>query len=226
MPNEGPLSNKETVSFPQISHDDSHLDQIEYEKNFIDIYKGFASQNRLASEAPPSNGVSTAALPLNPALLLNPKGYTGPSRPIPASDTTNNYSDPGGAGFLDFQFSSPNDGTGSSASTPSSFLHGTESITQSHASTPVNGFGAMFERMNNVQERVSMPQPKRRRVEAEDDTINPSGFGSSSGGVLGQYVKDKREEAAKNPALERVDTVDLTTASKSRNRVVPREQMN
>ncbi|KAH6659718.1 SNF2 family N-terminal domain-containing protein [Truncatella angustata] len=144
-------------------------------------------------------------------MLLNPKGYASPSHAGPAAAATNGQGSSNDTSFLDFQFSNPNDDTGSSASTPSSFFHqGPEGAVRSHTNTPVNGFGSMFERMNNVQERTAMPQLKRRKVQAEDNDMIPSNFGGGGSGMLGQYVKEKREEDSKNPALRSVDTVDLT----------------
>lgn len=67
-----------------------------------------------------------------------------------------------------------------------------------------------------------MPEPKRRKVEAEENGLNPASFGSGGSGILGQYIKDRREEAAQNPALQRVDTVDLTANGKSRIRIIPK----
>ncbi|KAK9770337.1 putative SWI/SNF-related matrix-associated actin-dependent regulator of chromatin subfamily A member 3-like 1 [Seiridium cardinale] len=213
---EGPEGNGKVTFHTQTTHDDSYIDRIRHGKNFINRYKGFPAQDRFTNAPPAANAISASGLPLNPALLLNPKGYVGSPKPSPGATggTSNGNGDLSDASFLDFQFTSPNDGTASSASTPSSFLpQGYDSAEHSHAHTPVNGFGTMFERMNNLQERTSMPQPKRRKVEAEENGPALSGFGNGGSGMLGQYVKDRREEAAKNPALQRVDTVDLSRRS-------------
>ncbi|ETS83325.1 hypothetical protein PFICI_05201 [Pestalotiopsis fici W106-1] len=201
----------------QYTRDDNDLDQIQHEEDiFIDKYKGFHPPNNFANGSPAASSAPAPNMPINPALLLNPKGYAAPTKPptTAQSEETNGNANSSDMRFLDFQFSSPNDGTGSSASTPSSFFpQDPDSAIHSHAHTPVNGFGNMFERMNNVQARTSMPQIKRRKVDTDGDDPTSSGFGGGGGGgsgMLGQYVKDKREEAAKNPALQRVDTVDLS----------------
>ncbi|KAF7534943.1 hypothetical protein G7054_g5773 [Neopestalotiopsis clavispora] len=201
------------------ARDDNDISREQYaQETFIDKYKGFQPPPNFANGPPAaSNGAASSAsmMPINAALLLNPKGYGAPTRPPPTAQNEDlngngNLSD---AGLLDFQFSSPNDGTGSSASTPSSFFpQDPDSAIHSHTHTPVNGFGSMFERMNNVQARTSMPQPKRRKVETDGDEPSSSGFGGGGGGsgMMGQYIQAKREEDAKNPALQRVDTVDLS----------------
>jgi hypothetical protein len=71
----------------------------------------------------------------------------------------------------------------------------------------------MFERMNNVQERTSVPQQKRRKMETEENRSTPASFGTGGGGILGQHLKDEREKAAKNAVQQRVDTVDLSRKS-------------
>ncbi|UZP42169.1 hypothetical protein NXS19_009985 [Fusarium pseudograminearum] len=71
-----------------------------------------------------------------------------------------------------FQFSSPNDtpsaGPSSRSSTPGSYANG------------FNGTGNFIERMNNVQHRSVVPQPKRRRTEDSDGVhqfMTPQGHG-------------------------------------------------
>ncbi|KAF5666232.1 hypothetical protein FHETE_6354 [Fusarium heterosporum] len=103
-----------------------------------------------------------------------------------------------------FQFSSPNDtpsaGPSSRSSTPgSSYANG------------FNGAGNFIERANNVQHRSLVPQPKRRRTEDSENgfhhMMTPPVHGG--GGVLGQYVTDRRKEGngvTASPSM----TVDLT----------------
>ncbi|KAF5018355.1 hypothetical protein F66182_9666 [Fusarium sp. NRRL 66182] len=105
-----------------------------------------------------------------------------------------------------FQFSSPNDtpsaGPSSRSSTPgSSYANG------------FNGAGNFIERMNNVQHRSAVPQPKRRRTEDGDgfhNLVTPPVHGSS--GMLGQYVTEKRKEASSATASPSM-TVDLTSGT-------------
>lgn len=104
-----------------------------------------------------------------------------------------------------FQFSSPNDtpsaGPSSRSSTPgSSYANG------------FNGTGNFIERMNNVQHRSVVPQPKRRRTEDSEGVhqfMTPPVQGG--GGMLGQYVTDKRKEANSATASPSMMTVDLTS---------------
>ncbi|ORY63115.1 SNF2 family N-terminal domain-containing protein [Pseudomassariella vexata] len=122
---------------------------------------------------------------------------------------TNGLNRSGSSASLDFQFSSPNDGSVSNTSTPVSYYSHLDD-SHSHNPTPVNGFGNMFERQHNIQQRSSVPQPKRRKVETDDTANQNHGFGSGGSGMMGQYVKDKREEAARIPPNKHVPTVDLT----------------
>lgn len=73
----------------------------------------------------------------------------------------------------------------------------------------------MFARMNNIQKRTSTPQLKRRKLGSEGDSPATNGFRGGGSGVIGQYVKDKRDEAAQHTSARGVETVDLTDGSKS-----------
>lgn len=70
----------------------------------------------------------------------------------------------------------------------------------------------MIERMNNIEHRTFVPQPKRRKLQNEEDINFSHGFNGSSGGMLGEHVKERREVAANHPTLKSVETVDLTEA--------------
>ena len=103
-----------------------------------------------------------------------------------------------------FQFSSPNDtpsaGPSSRSSTPgSSYANG------------FNGAGNLIERMNNVQHRSVVPQPKRRRTEDSEGVHQFMTPVQGGGGMLGQYVTDKRKEANSSTASPSMMTVDLTS---------------
>lgn len=77
-----------------------------------------------------------------------------------------------------------------------------------------NGYGAMIERMNNLEQRTVTPQ-KRRKVETEDGFEQKPGFGSGGSGMMGEYIKEKREENSKRLANTQVEMVDLTSGSRS-----------
>ncbi|KAK6214450.1 Phosphatidylinositol 4-kinase LSB6 [Pestalotiopsis sp. IQ-011] len=210
---ESPQRQDDMASRKQFTREDNHVDRAAQhdEGSIIDTNKGFPAEHPFAHSPPAPSGPSASnGMPINPAMLLNPRGYQ-PS-PTFRSEETNGHANSNDAGYLDFQFSTPNDGTGSSASTPSAFFpQDSGSAIHSHAHTPVNGYGNMVERLNNVQARSSVPQPKRRKVDADGNDATSSGFGGGGGsGMLGQYIMDRREEAAKDPALQRVDTVDLS----------------
>ncbi|KAI0840823.1 SNF2 family N-terminal domain-containing protein [Hypoxylon sp. FL0890] len=154
-------------------------------------------------EASLQNGPSR--LNLNPALLLNPKGYNGPS-PSPRQNVpsrpplngSNNSAD------VEFQFSNPQDGFATAAQ---------PAYTNGHAPTQPNNFGDMIDRMNNVEQRTFAPQIKRRKVEAEDSIDPVYAFRNGGSGEVGQYVRDKRQEAANQQfSTKRVEAVDLTDA--------------
>lgn len=71
--------------------------------------------------------------------------------------------------------------------------------------------GGWIERMNNVQHRSTIPQAKRRKVEDRDGSQDGSNGAprGGNGGILGEYVKDRRMEANGSSASQAM-TVDLT----------------
>ncbi|KAI5463322.1 SNF2 family DNA-dependent ATPase [Mariannaea sp. PMI_226] len=163
----------------------------------------------------------------NPAVLLQPNRRNTIDASNPAlrqlsapqtlmrSQPTSNPND-----SVVFQFSSPNDspsaGPSSRASTPGSM----------HANG-VNGVGGWIERMNNVQHRSNVPQPKRRRT--EDWEMSQDGGPAvirSGSGILGDYVQENRGEADGSTASQAM-TVDLTDGNDDEEVVVirdPREE--
>lgn len=74
-----------------------------------------------------------------------------------------------------------------------------------------NGVGGWIERMNNVQSRSTVPEAKRRRTEDGQDFAARSNNIPVRGGsgMLGHYVKERREEAD-GSGLQQTMTVDLT----------------
>ena len=195
--------------FAQLSraHDDTYI----LSRQDIPSRNGYAN-------APTNHAAS--GMGLNPAMLLNPRGFAAAARTNNESGqstpTSGLQRSSGSTASLDFHFSSPNGGTASGASTPPSFIHAHSGMSESHSPSPVNGLGTMLERLNNVQDRTTAPQPKRRKLEtielddSADEQQNRSRFGSGGSSILGQHVKDRRGEAAKTPSLSRLNTVDLT----------------
>jgi len=73
------------------------------------------------------------------------------------------------------------------------------------------GQGAMLERQHGVTKREAMPQKRPQRSEDTDDQDNKKRQkfeGGSKGGVIGQYVKEKRQEGQDEAGPANV--VDLT----------------
>lgn len=145
---------------------------------------------------------------LDPRALLNPKGYQatapasphGPRVPLSASNSP---------APLEFQFSTPTY-TQSHFDIPNAQAGPVETNEQFQAQP--NGFGGMIERVNNVEQRTHVPQSKRRRVEAVDNKSALQHHGGVGSGMIGQYVKERRDEAASQTPSKRVETVDLTDA--------------
>ncbi|KAK0643518.1 DNA repair and recombination protein RAD5C [Cercophora newfieldiana] len=75
-----------------------------------------------------------------------------------------------------------------------------------------NGFGRQIERLNNVQERPAVPQPKRRKTQTESDPPHAGSFYGGSSGMLGDHLKQQPEpdSGRHKPALKPAETVDLT----------------
>ncbi|KAI9171188.1 SNF2 family DNA-dependent ATPase [Paramyrothecium foliicola] len=74
-----------------------------------------------------------------------------------------------------------------------------------------SGVGSWIERVSNVQNRSVAPQPKRRKVDDSEGSQDGASVPvrSGGGGILGEYVKEKRKEGNSNLASPAM-TVDLT----------------
>ncbi|TVY42913.1 putative SWI/SNF-related matrix-associated actin-dependent regulator of chromatin subfamily A member 3-like [Lachnellula occidentalis] len=129
-----------------------------------------------------------------PADLLNPRGYNQPPpRQRPENVTYNNS-----APQLAFQFDSP-------GGTPPPY----------HPSQQYNGdmgmgIGNMLERMHNVTDRATVPQ-KRRKVYEEPEDRRKAEFSGSRSGVLGSYMKEKKEQGQRE-ATTKGTLVDISTS--------------
>ncbi|RBR06449.1 uncharacterized protein FIESC28_11072 [Fusarium coffeatum] len=188
----------------------------------------------MATNGQPSHSASGVP-PWNPAALLQPN-HRAASSPNLANTTHGHFSPStlqhnqsfqqrphmnmnSNNSSMVFQFSSPNDtpsaGPSSRSSTPgSSYANG------------FNGTGNFIERMNNVQHRSVVPQPKRRRTEDSEGVHQFMTPVQGGGGMLGQYVTDKRKEANSSTASPSMMTVDLTSGNDDDDVVVqdPREE--
>lgn len=147
-----------------------------------------------------------AALNLNPALLLNPKGYSA-SAPASQTGSPKTFQRPENPEALEFQFSTPNDGYAAQGHLQ---LPEVSLATNGYNSPQMNGFGSMIDRMNNLEQRAFVPQPKRRKTQDERDNSYNHGFGSGNGGMLASHIRENREAATNHIPLRSVETVDLT----------------
>ena len=68
------------------------------------------------------------------------------------------------------------------------------------------------EKLHNVQARTEAPDAKRRRLEPEAEQNGTKIPVRNGSGILGQYVKDKRQESggASTPQSMTVDLTDGT----------------
>lgn len=154
-----------------------------------------------------ANGVPAFdSQPWNPSTLLNPRGshpvQQNSERPSPASSA---------APQLSFQFDTPS----GPQQTPS--LHSNPANEQNGFASYANGneqagaMGHMLERMHNVTNRSMLPPQKRRRLDGDHDELRgKSKFsGGGKGGVLGEYVRDKRDEGQREETA-RATVVDIS----------------
>jgi SNF2 family DNA or RNA helicase len=181
--------------------------------------------------------VITAGNMWNPAALLNPSKAAAadpPARPqsagaVPAPSTrpfaalqpemSFQFANPGGAFTVDF------------AGMPAALSENptSQNIPQHHPPTmPIyqngfgqngfgqNGFGHSIERLHNVQDRITVPQPKRRKTMNENDPTpslsTHSSFAGVSNSILTQHLKQQHLEsiAQSRSALKPFETIDLT----------------
>jgi hypothetical protein len=162
----------------------------------------------------------------NPKDLLNPKAAaTSTAKANGLQDQlvprTNTSLTPGGT--LEFVFSSSNENDMDNPSAITSNLH--PAATDTGASPPTHGglsqsyrHMAMLQRMKNVQDRsdvASMPSPKRRKVDGEDEAdkaaLAKHYRGGGSSGMLDEHLKErKKEQDAKNNLEPSAIMVDLT----------------
>ncbi|KAI1805215.1 SNF2 family N-terminal domain-containing protein [Daldinia bambusicola] len=149
----------------------------------------------------------SSRLNLNPALLLNPKGYAAPapparpSAPVRPYNNSNNLNNSADVAFQftspDFHFANPQNGY----------------TTTSQPMPQSSNFSNMIDRINNVEQRTFNPQTKRRKLETEDNASSAHTFRSGGGGMVGQYVKERRQDGgSQQRSTGPVEAVDLTDA--------------
>ncbi|KAI5868628.1 SNF2 family N-terminal domain-containing protein [Durotheca rogersii] len=174
-----------------------------------------ASNNRAQGSV--QNG--TSGFNLNPALLLNPRSYAASPQPAGPNTITRPANRPSKPAEVEFQFPNPHDSYTSTNSQPAR--------ANGHAAPHFSGFGDMIDRINHVEQRTLVPQSKRRKLETEDSEPKRA-FGANGGGLVGQYVREKRGEASNHQVpTQPVEAVDLTDATEENDLVVvqaPKEE--
>lgn len=226
-------------TFPMRSMPDFQPHQLELLDHDADYYhnQGETPNFNSGTMGPPN---TSSLQPWNPALLLNPTGkhhnaaqpaqspsgfHSGPS---PQPNLAFEFSNTNGSGLEDSlkpeysfqysnanQFSSSKPGSGSSESPYSIPHHMANGPPHSSPNSVSNftsiGMGSMIERMNNVQDRSTVPVAKRQKMMGDDDSESGrnNGFSSGSSGLLAGYVKDKQRAAASASGQTHA-TLDLT----------------
>jgi SNF2 family DNA or RNA helicase len=87
---------------------------------------------------------------------------------------------------------------------------GFASYANGNGQSPMMGMGHMLERMHNVADRNMIPQ-KRRKIYDEREEVNQKAefTGGGKGGVLGEYMRQKREEGQKDASTRATAPVDI-----------------
>ncbi|KAL2134783.1 hypothetical protein VTI74DRAFT_10857 [Chaetomium olivicolor] len=156
----------------------------------------------------------------SPAALLNPKAAAiPPARPqsagaVTTSSSSSTLSTASPQPEMSFQFTSPGDNLAVD------FLgipFRSQGTPQHHPpTTPIfqNGFGQRIERLHNVQERIAVPQPKRRKTMNEYDpqpSLSTSSSFVGSSGILAQHIKQQQPVQNGHPKpVPKSLTIDLT----------------
>jgi hypothetical protein len=137
----------------------------------------------------------------NPSALLNPLGFHS----APQQNAQNGFSNNNPAPQLSFQFDSPAGTPEPSFRTyPSSQrngdirqngVNGNGFAASANGNGNMRGMGNMLERMHNVTERDMVPQKRRRIEDQSNGAQRKAEFnGGGKGGVLGNYMREKKEE--------------------------------
>ncbi|KAH8654000.1 SNF2 family N-terminal domain-containing protein [Tricladium varicosporioides] len=177
-----------------------------------------------------SNGQQSSGVPLkangapafnqswNPTALLNPRGFQQAQHKNENGYSTK-YSN-NSAPQLAFQFDSPGGSHEELGhSHPSSDYGGTGGrhngqngfAAYANGNGQAQGMGHMLERMHNIADRSVLPQKRRKVHDDRDSEKRKAEFsGGGRGGVLGEYMKEKREEGQKENK-KRGTVVDIST---------------
>jgi hypothetical protein len=179
-----------------------------------DSHNKYGVEGRPRSNAPLNGtgvpleyGMSYPKTQWNPAALLNPKSLQSLPRKeeykprqtqnLPSSQPVFHFDTPGGASLPSHP--APQHTFGKPSQNGQTYGDG-------------NGMGHMLERMHNVTERDLLPQKRQKlKHEGEVDGKKEHFAGGGRNGVLGEYMREKREEGRKEAASNGTrPSVDLT----------------
>lgn len=190
--------------------------------NLAFVNSGHSGHPQLEAPINATNAAPAHATPKwNPAALLDPRGARPGDKKEERSLKNISFGTPPPVTFhFDSPGGSPLPGQFSNHQLPSG-----NGFT--HSGGPPNGFamgggmGQMLERMHHVAERDLLPQKRRKVEHGEGNEERKAHFsGGGSGGVLGQYMKEKKEEGLKETVNNRPRSVDLTGADEEGDLVV------
>ncbi|KAL2256877.1 hypothetical protein VTK26DRAFT_991 [Humicola hyalothermophila] len=169
-------------------------------------------------------------MPWDASSLLNPKdAIEPPARPQSAGGTPRPSTAPilpPGHPALSFQFTSPNDNVAVDYTGFPTVSHNGYQNLPPATPTSQNGLSRNIERLHNVQERVAVPQPKRRKTQNENDpqSLQPLlplskhfAFPGGTSGILAQHIKQQPsgDVGLAKPTSRPLETIDLTDADSS-----------
>lgn len=189
-----PLSSSQSsLTSPTLSESDAY---------FYETHKG-----RPPSNNPPGMNEPPAFQPPHwtPAALLNPRSYQPQQRRV------NNPTPQAQPQQLAFQFDSP---AGSYQNPPQAQPPPQQQVNASNgfaAYANGGGMGHMLERMHNLSDRSLVPQKRQKIHDERPQGARKAEFnGGGRGGVLGEYVRKKREEGQKE-SMASGKAVDLSS---------------
>lgn len=206
---QSPLTLSPTMSLPKRPRSTTppSLDNLEHTKVRCTSSEAHTPCSTVVS----SNSAPSKPPIYNPAALLNPRGMTATATRRPHVQlTTNKKGDEATDDDVVFQFSTTSNGWSSDA------IAQNGPVEHEERDAPIangNGMGALLDRKFNLQERSSIPEPKRRRIhdDSDDASDHKNTFRTAGGsGILGDHLNQERANGKSVPSLSRQVTVDLT----------------
>lgn len=73
---------------------------------------------------------------------------------------------------------------------------------------PAAGMSGFLQKLHNVSDRQAVPNAKKQKIDDGDESKTKSTFKGSKGGVIGEYLKEKRDEGARESGP--TGAIDLT----------------